>query len=1216
MSTTVETIDVEMTLSDEGFKIGIRNADQLVDAFGHTVSRIDDVMDRFERELVRAAHSGNTFGRSMKSIEKSVGRVDRKMHGMTAGLRDWVLIIGQARNALHQIGFLTTAWMGAIVKTNAEIERMTKLLEGMSEGATSIERAAEAQETLTDLFDQAKNAPFTINALTDTFVKFRSVGLDPTDGSMQSLVDAVAAFGGTDETLKRAGIAIQQMGGKGVISMEELRQQLGEAVPQAITLMAQQMGVSYGELVKQISTGTVAAEPALRAMFNGFEMAFGGRAQMMMDTFNGKLAKLQTLWKETLTENEGIQLFQESMKDALDEIIRIMETETFNEFFDNLGNFMGTAVEEGIKLSREIEGLYHDAQGLFELVKEATLGEDNFFADMYWAINKVVEAMDWMDSRIEKKREKANFADDSMFGLYVDPDGLYGRFISALGFEPGKAEITLSDMLGLGEDQDVEEEKLRKRLEAGHNIQADELDRALKLYEDHKAKVAKLRSQVALERQKLATAIGADVGAGGGAGLLTPQQMSNAPAAQDQLRGTINGYQFEIDKVTAKLDDLNRKKMAAAAQGWQGENDRSAFDKQMQALEADLTRLTELRRGAEAELDKITRAFNRTYLESQTVPELEAQRSQMRTQLGAMQYGQGESFDENDPATAALMANLDAVETRLNQLRGIDVSAQLEHAGDEALALADDLRQSEKQLQDAVDEAANMGVAIGKGNVTAAKELAEPWLDQLSDLQSQINISGEEMQQQIEDVMADDAKSKETKLKETSALLDEHFKLASEKLAEFNAKALEKLSGQGAETVLAFRLVKNAIDAMIANVGDNTETQKETLEAGIVTTDPDGNSGSKAAANKLKRTQTRFAEMKRDIEREAEELSAKLMDPFAYDMPDAVQKSRDKLQKMIDALPPGSAAAKDLADQMERIVATTQRVEADKILVDLREGNRSLATSMMSDRDQRKQEYEDNVQSLMNMRDALTEQGMWREDHESALQQKLKLLRQQYQSDGSMGQFINSWRGYFDDLESFGADAFGSLSSLSADFITATEDDMDDFSDRLNKMARQMLNNLLQMSIQAMATASATKLGSMLGFSWAGGGVWSGPVASSNPFATQGYSAANIYHSGGGESGGRKRWISNEMTRGLASNERHAIIEKDEKVFTRDQLKALGGRQGSPDVTTNIINNSGMPMSDAQTNVRMDGKSMILDVVLEAASKPGTFRDSLKQTIK
>ncbi|WP_431358632.1 tape measure protein [Yersinia pestis] len=99
-----------------------------------------------------------------------------------------------------------------------------------------------------------------MQALTDSFVKFRSAGLDPTDGSLKALVDSVARFGGDSELLKRAAVAVQQMSGKGVVSMEELRQQLGEAVPNAMKAR-QTLPVSlWGELTKAVSTGTVEAK--------------------------------------------------------------------------------------------------------------------------------------------------------------------------------------------------------------------------------------------------------------------------------------------------------------------------------------------------------------------------------------------------------------------------------------------------------------------------------------------------------------------------------------------------------------------------------------------------------------------------------------------------------------------------------------------------------------------------------------------------------------------------------------------------------------------------------------------------------------------------------------------------------------------------------------------------------------------------------------------
>lgn len=96
------------------------------------------------------------------------------------------------------------------------------------------------------IVDMAQNAPFAMQALTDSFVKFRSAGLDPTDGSLKALVDSVARFGGDSKLLKRAAVAVQQMSGKGVVSMEELRQQLGEAVPNAMKAMADAAGITMG----------------------------------------------------------------------------------------------------------------------------------------------------------------------------------------------------------------------------------------------------------------------------------------------------------------------------------------------------------------------------------------------------------------------------------------------------------------------------------------------------------------------------------------------------------------------------------------------------------------------------------------------------------------------------------------------------------------------------------------------------------------------------------------------------------------------------------------------------------------------------------------------------------------------------------------------------------------------------------------------------------
>lgn len=57
-----------------------------------------------------------------------------------------------------------------------------------------------------------------------------------------------------------------------------------------------------------------------------------------------------------------------------------------------------------------------------------------------------------------------------------------------------------------------------------------------------------------------------------------------------------------------------------------------------------------------------------------------------------------------------------------------------------------------------------------------------------------------------------------------------------------------------------------------------------------------------------------------------------------------------------------------------------------------------------------------------------------------------------------------------------------------------------------------------------------------------------------------------------------------------------------------------GGQSGAPapNVSVNVINQTGQPVNAQQSNVRWDGRQAILDVVMSAANQPGPFRDNLR----
>lgn len=273
------------------------------------------------------------------SIDKtgdSVQRIEGHLTSAATGFRRFVITLGAVRFIMMDIQDVFLSLPSAVMKTSGEIERMTKLMEGLSLAATDSGRKIEAMKNTQFVFDMALRSPFEVKALQDSFVKLKTGGIDPTNGSLQALIDSVAKFGGTSEQLKRASIAIQQMGGKGVVSMEELRQQLGEAVPNAIQMMSTGMDLTMSKLVKAISKGTVEAQSALGKMFAVMALENQGAAEAMMNTWNGALAQLATRW-ELYKKDIGDAGFADAMVGAVKELNKLMASPEGKQFAVELG---------------------------------------------------------------------------------------------------------------------------------------------------------------------------------------------------------------------------------------------------------------------------------------------------------------------------------------------------------------------------------------------------------------------------------------------------------------------------------------------------------------------------------------------------------------------------------------------------------------------------------------------------------------------------------------------------------------------------------------------------------------------------------------------------------------------------------------------------------------------------------------------------------------
>lgn len=341
-------IRVELQLKDGSFTTGMLRAGQSVSQFRSELARVDPHFRKME--------AGG--GRVITSVRKA----DIVSRDFLSTLRDISIVSGAVSLAFRGLTGASGGMIGSITQVNAEMERLRFQMLGMSTSAKPMQEAAASVDWLRQ---KALQVPFSLNEMASSFVKLKATGTDPMAGSLQAVVDGIAAFGGTDQHLHRVTLGITQMSGKGVIQMEEMRQQLGESMPNAMRIMARSMGVSVAELTKAISTGRVEAGAALQSFTEELTRTYGGEAQRMMETFSGQVSQLRANL-QLLATGEGMKGFFEEQKAGLMEINDFLRSDEAAKFAKSIGEAL-TSMVRGIRVG--VRALYEFREEIAQVIQ-------------------------------------------------------------------------------------------------------------------------------------------------------------------------------------------------------------------------------------------------------------------------------------------------------------------------------------------------------------------------------------------------------------------------------------------------------------------------------------------------------------------------------------------------------------------------------------------------------------------------------------------------------------------------------------------------------------------------------------------------------------------------------------------------------------------------------------------------------------------------------
>ena len=98
---------------------------------------------------------------------------------------------------------------------------------------------------------------------------------EPTRQVFEAVATAMGKAGKSSAETSNALQALSQMASKGVVQSEELRGQLGEALPGALNAAAKGMGITTAELMKLVEEGKIAASDLFPALAKGLNELYG-----------------------------------------------------------------------------------------------------------------------------------------------------------------------------------------------------------------------------------------------------------------------------------------------------------------------------------------------------------------------------------------------------------------------------------------------------------------------------------------------------------------------------------------------------------------------------------------------------------------------------------------------------------------------------------------------------------------------------------------------------------------------------------------------------------------------------------------------------------------------------------------------------------------------------------------------------------------------------
>ncbi len=280
----------------------LANAQKSGIGFSQLNSVTGSAIERLKNLALQGRQNSTEFqnlAKYVKTANKELTSADNivnKAIGNTQGLASSFLNLNTALGALS-VGYVTNKIID-LGKSAVNTSMDFQALENRMNAAAS--NKSIGADSLAYIREQADRLGLEFRTTADSFAGFEAAALrsgltlEQTKQIFTDVSTAATSMQLSTEKVQLVFKALEQISGKGTVSMEELRQQLGDSLPGAFEIAAQSMGMTTKAFYDAVANGEVLSSEFLPKFAKAVREQLGGSAEEASTQLRASLNRLNT----------------------------------------------------------------------------------------------------------------------------------------------------------------------------------------------------------------------------------------------------------------------------------------------------------------------------------------------------------------------------------------------------------------------------------------------------------------------------------------------------------------------------------------------------------------------------------------------------------------------------------------------------------------------------------------------------------------------------------------------------------------------------------------------------------------------------------------------------------------------------------------------------------------------------------------------------------